>query len=204
MGFEVSGDDGSDAGTSRDRVVRADDETDPPYGTTDAGVNGADGAAEVTRVDSDIADATADSQSMDGASQTRADSSAPTSDAPPAILDATPADLGALPADATVTDGRLEAPDADVSDDLIIISAPITTVTSTSKYTYEVRANWTGPQAWSLPVSPPGMTIQPTTGVINWNHGGTIGSYSVTVQVEIDDEIATQTFTLRVVGSGGV
>jgi len=81
----------------------------------------------------------------------------------------------------------------------IIESDPVTTAKEGGIYTYDVEA--TDPNedtlTYSLTVSPTGMTINSTTGVISWTP--TIAdSYEVTVKVSDSSKSATQSFTIIV------
>jgi len=83
-----------------------------------------------------------------------------------------------------------------------ITSTPITTATVDMPYTYDVTA--TDPDGdiltYSLTTSPTGMTINSTTGLINWTPTAT-GDYDVTVEVFDDGspvESTTQSFTITV------
>ena len=81
----------------------------------------------------------------------------------------------------------------------IIESGPITTAKEGAAYTYDVEA--TDPNedtlTYSLTVSPTGMTINSTTGVIIWTPTAA-GSFDVTVEVSDDSKSATQSFTITV------
>ena len=81
----------------------------------------------------------------------------------------------------------------------VIESDPETTAKEGVAYTYDVDA--TDPNGdtltYSLTVSPSGMTINSTTGVITWTP--TIAdSYDVTVEVSDDSKSDTQSFTITV------
>ena len=81
----------------------------------------------------------------------------------------------------------------------IIESDPITTAKEGAVYTYGVEA--TDPNGdiltYSLTVSPSGMTISSTTGVISWTPT-TAGSFEVTVEVSDENKSETQSFTIIV------
>ena len=81
----------------------------------------------------------------------------------------------------------------------IIESDPITTAKEGAVYTYGVEA--TDPNGdiltYSLTVSPSGMTISSTTGVISWTPT-TAGSFEVTVEVSDESKSETQSFTIIV------
>ena len=86
-----------------------------------------------------------------------------------------------------------------------ITSTPITTATVDVLYSYNVNA--TDPNGDTLTyslttTSPAGMTINSTTGLINWTPTST-GDYEVTVRVSDGDLIDTQSFTITV-GDGQV
>ena len=86
-----------------------------------------------------------------------------------------------------------------------ITSTPITTATVDVLYTYNVDA--TDPNGdtltYSLTTKPAGMTINSSTGLINWTPASAqIGNNSVTVKVSDGDLIDTQSFTITVEGAG--
>jgi len=80
-----------------------------------------------------------------------------------------------------------------------ITSTSITTATVDVLYTYDVEA--TDPDddtlTYTLTTSPTGMTINSTTGVINWTPG-TEGDYDVTVEVSDGELLDTQSFIITV------
>jgi len=80
-----------------------------------------------------------------------------------------------------------------------ITSTPITTATVNVLYTYNVDA--TDPDGdtltYSLTTSPTGMTINSTTGLINWTPTST-GDYEVTVRVSDGSLFANQNYTITV------
>ena len=83
-----------------------------------------------------------------------------------------------------------------------IISTPITTATVGALYTYDVEA--TDPDSgdtltYSLTVSPTGMTINSTTGEIDWTpNSGQAGDNNVTVKVSDGDLFDIQSFIITV------
>ena len=82
-----------------------------------------------------------------------------------------------------------------------ITSTPITTATVAILYTYNINA--TDPNGdtltYSLTTSPSGMTINPSTGVINWTPtSGQIGDNNVTVKVSDGELFDTQSFIITV------
>ncbi len=81
----------------------------------------------------------------------------------------------------------------------VIESDPVTTAKEGVVYTYDVEA--TDPNedtlTYSLTVSPTGMTINSTTGVISWTPAAA-GSFDVTVEVSDGSKSATQSFTITV------
>lgn len=84
----------------------------------------------------------------------------------------------------------------------IITSTPITTATVGAAYTYNVTATDPDGNAltFSLTINPTGMTINSTTGLINWIPT-TAGNYNVIVQVSdngIPVKSITQSFTITV------
>ena len=85
-----------------------------------------------------------------------------------------------------------------------ITSTPITTATVGAAYSYNVNA--TDPDGdtltYSLTTKPPDMTINSTTGLINWTPTAT-GDYNVTVRVSDGSLFDTQSFTVTV-GDGEV
>jgi hypothetical protein len=80
-----------------------------------------------------------------------------------------------------------------------ITSTPITTATVVAAYAYDVNA--TDPDGdtltYSLTTKPTGMTINSTTGLINWTPTST-GDYDVTVRVSDGSLFDTQSFTIHV------
>lgn len=81
----------------------------------------------------------------------------------------------------------------------VIESDPVTTAKEGVVYTYDVEA--TDPNedtlTYSLTISPTGMTINSTTGVITWTPTAA-GNYDVTVEVSDGSKSATQSFTITV------
>ncbi len=81
----------------------------------------------------------------------------------------------------------------------VIESDPVTTAKEGAVYTYDVEA--TDPNGdtlnYSLTVSPTGMTINSTTGVITWTPAAA-GSFDATVEVSDGNRSATQSFTITV------
>ncbi len=81
----------------------------------------------------------------------------------------------------------------------VIESDPVTTAKEGAIYTYDVEA--TDPNGdtltYSLAVSPTGMTINSTTGVITWTPTA-VESFDVTVEVSDGSRSATQSFTITV------
>lgn len=89
----------------------------------------------------------------------------------------------------------------------VITSTPVTTATVGQPYTYDVDT--TDPDVgdtltFSLDVAPAGMTIDPTTGLIQWTPtAGQVGDNSVTVRVQDSGGLfATQSFTVTVTPAG--
>jgi len=81
----------------------------------------------------------------------------------------------------------------------VIESDPVTTAKEGAAYTYDVEA--TDPNedilTYSLTISPAGMTINSTTGVISWTPAAA-GSFDVIVEVSDVSKSATQSFTVTV------
>jgi len=81
----------------------------------------------------------------------------------------------------------------------VIESDPVTTAKEGAAYTYDVEA--TDPNedtlTYSLTISPIGMTINSTTGVISWTPAAA-GSFDVIVEVSDGSKSATQSFTVTV------
>jgi hypothetical protein len=102
---------------------------------------------------------------------------------------------GAPPPDGARANDTL-APDADV---LAIISSPVKLVGKLSTYHYDPEANRPDPLKWSLADKPAGMIIDPATGLVTWDHGGTSGTYPVTIVVEKNGETAQQSYTVVVI-----
>ena len=83
----------------------------------------------------------------------------------------------------------------------VIESDPVTTAKEGTIYTYDVEA--TDPNedtlTYSLTISPTGMTINSTTGVITWTPtDGQVGENGVVVEVSDGSKSATQSFTITV------
>jgi hypothetical protein len=83
----------------------------------------------------------------------------------------------------------------------VIESDPVTTAKEGAVYTYDVEA--TDPNedtlTYSLTISPTGMTINSTTGVITWTPTeGQVGENGVVVEVSDGSKSATQSFTITV------
>jgi hypothetical protein len=79
-----------------------------------------------------------------------------------------------------------------------ITSTPVTTTVVDRPYTYDVDAVGNPDATYSLTVSPTGMTINGTTGLIEWTPVST-GDYDVTIQASNGvDPVATQSFTISV------
>ena len=81
----------------------------------------------------------------------------------------------------------------------VIESDPVTTAKEGATYTYDVEATDPNEDAltYSLTVSPTGMTINSTTGVITWTPAAA-GSFDVTVEVSDGSKSETQSFTIIV------
>jgi len=81
----------------------------------------------------------------------------------------------------------------------VIESDPVTTAKEGATYTYDVEATDPNEDAltYSLTVSPTGMTINSTTGVITWTPAAA-GSFEVTVEVSDGSKSETQSFTIIV------
>jgi len=83
----------------------------------------------------------------------------------------------------------------------VIESDPVTTAKEGAVYTYDVEA--TDPNedtlTYSLTISPTGMTINSTTGVITWTPtDAQVGENEVVVEVSDGNKSATQSFTVTV------
>ena len=83
----------------------------------------------------------------------------------------------------------------------VIESDPVTTAKEGAVYTYDVEA--TDPNedtlTYSLTISPTGMTINSTTGVITWTPTeGQVGENEVVVEVSDGNKSTTQSFTITV------
>lgn len=80
-----------------------------------------------------------------------------------------------------------------------IYSAPITEATSGAPYGYDVQAYGFPAPVYSLASAPAGMTIDPTTGQIEWlpSEGG---DFAVQVQASNDQGSTSQSFTIHVAG----
>ena len=80
-----------------------------------------------------------------------------------------------------------------------INSTPITNWLVDTLYTYDVEASDTDDDTltYSLTSGPVGMTINPSTGVINWTPD-TVGDYNVTLKVSDGESFDTQSFTIAI------
>lgn len=83
----------------------------------------------------------------------------------------------------------------------VIESTPVTTAKEGASYTYDVEA--TDPNedilTYSLTISPTGMTINSTTGVITWTPTESqVGKNEVVVEVSDGNKSTTQSFTVTV------
>jgi hypothetical protein len=131
------------------------------------------------------------------------------------LINWTPASIGYYDVTVRVSDGSLsdtqsftihvEEESEPTNQAPNITSNPITSATVDQAYTYNVDA--TDPDGDTLTYSltttkPTGMTINSTTGLINWTPNST-GDYNVTVKVSDGDLIDTQSFTITV-GDGEV
>jgi glucose/arabinose dehydrogenase len=77
-------------------------------------------------------------------------------------------------------------------------TTPVTNAVDDAAYTYDVDATGNPAPTFSLLTAPPGMSIEPTTGIINWLPTNP-GSYNVTVQAANGIlPNATQSFTINV------
>jgi Tol biopolymer transport system component len=86
-----------------------------------------------------------------------------------------------------------------------ITSAPVTTATLTVPYSYDVDAtagSGGGPLSYSLEQAPSGMTINATTGLIQWTPNST-GSHTVVVKVADAGAYVSQGYSLTVEGIAG-
>lgn len=78
-----------------------------------------------------------------------------------------------------------------------ITSAPTTEATVAQPYTYEPTASGTQPITWELLSGPPGMTIDPNTGVVSWTPTGA-GSFGVQIKARNLAGGDVQSYTLNV------
>jgi hypothetical protein len=88
----------------------------------------------------------------------------------------------------------------DVTEPPTITSAPITTASVGQPYTYDVEATGNPLPTYALLEQPPGMTINPQTGVISWTPT-TSGTVSVEVEASNSAGSDTQPFTIKVSNS---
>jgi lysophospholipase L1-like esterase len=79
----------------------------------------------------------------------------------------------------------------------LITSSPITTTTVGNLYTYDVNASGSPAPTYSLTNSPAGMTIDPSTGLIQWTPDNT-GTFNVTVEAINSAGSDSQSYTLEV------
>jgi len=129
------------------------------------------------------------------------------------IINWTPAATGNYDVTVKVSDGELfdtqnftvRVGQVPVNQPPIIISTPNTTAIVGQVYSYDVDA--ADPDGdtltYSLTTKPTGMTINSTTGLINWTPAtAQIGNNNVTVKVSDGDLIDTQGFTITVEDTG--
>ncbi|MEW6413300.1 MAG: putative Ig domain-containing protein, partial [Candidatus Zixiibacteriota bacterium] len=82
----------------------------------------------------------------------------------------------------------------------VITSTPSTSVVVNQLYSYDVEATGNPGPTFALSVAPAGMTINATTGLIEWTPG-TVGDFDVTVVASNGvDPDAVQSFTITVLG----
>jgi hypothetical protein len=79
-----------------------------------------------------------------------------------------------------------------------ITSQPVTSAVQGQPYSYDVNASGEPAPTYSLVSAPAGMTINTTTGLINWTPTVLPGSYPVTVQAANSGGTATQQFSIAV------
>ena len=122
------------------------------------------------------------------------------------VISWTPTTTGNFEVTVEVSDGELVATQSFSivvgTDNQAPVITPIhdTTVTAGENFTYPVEA--TDPEGdvmtYSLSTFPDGMTINPTTGVINWTPTA-VGNFEVTVVVSDGELSDTQSFTVEVI-----
>ena len=78
-----------------------------------------------------------------------------------------------------------------------IVSSPVTTAIVDKLYTYDVAATGSPVPTYTLTISPTGMTIITTTGLISWTPIAT-GSFNVTVEAANSAGTDTQDFAINV------
>jgi hypothetical protein len=78
-----------------------------------------------------------------------------------------------------------------------IVSTAVTETAINQFYVYDVNADGNPTPTYSLPVSPTGMSIDPSSGLIEWTPTMT-GAYDVTVQATNSEGFDTQAFTIQV------
>ena len=80
-----------------------------------------------------------------------------------------------------------------------ILTAPVTSVMTTSNYSYQVIASGNPRPSFSLPVAPIGMTINPSNGVIAWTPTtNQIGGNSITVRATNSQGAGEESFGITV------
>lgn len=79
----------------------------------------------------------------------------------------------------------------------IIVSTPLTNAVVAHPYSYDVQANGNPAPSFSLTTAPVGMTISPTTGLVEWLPASA-GSFPVTVQATNSGGTDSQSFTINV------
>jgi hypothetical protein len=100
-----------------------------------------------------------------------------------------------VPSDSVIIQGPPETP--------VITSTPITTGTVGELYTYDVDATGNPVPTYSLDVSPAGMVINTTTGVISWTPSSD-GLVDVTVRASNSAGDDTQNFSIDVAPKPGI
>jgi uncharacterized repeat protein (TIGR01451 family) len=80
----------------------------------------------------------------------------------------------------------------------VITSTPVTETVINQLYTYDVEASGDPPPTYTLTISPSGMSINETTGLIQWTPSGT-GTFSTTVAASNLADVVTQSFSINVV-----
>ncbi|WP_250655938.1 putative Ig domain-containing protein [Alkalimarinus coralli] len=103
--------------------------------------------------------------------------------------------------------GRMELPLTIASDSLIVTSTPVTEAVENQAYQYAIKATDSNNNVltYSLTTKPEGMTIDSSSGQINWlPANGQAGEHDVVIEISNGTEIVTQQYTIVVAAATNV